>query len=197
MADDPKDPIEKLDERIEQLQARRAVIIARKNNAERKRDTRRKVILGAGLVSLVRAGDADAAAMYQRIRTGLDERQATPFDGWVPATKETGGCDMSAGTSGDAPGATLAELDAEIERLTTERAEYQSRLADPAEKSHRRIRRQQILGVAVEGWTVPLELMKGVHSIAGDQSWLFEPDLMRADGWILDTEQWKFSTGET
>ena len=84
------DALERLDLKIEQLTARRAAIIARTKETERKRDTRRKVILGVGLIALVRAGDAEAAAVYQRIRTGLKERQAAPFDGWVPAT-ETGG----------------------------------------------------------------------------------------------------------
>ena len=83
------DALERLDLKIEQLTARRAAIIARTKETERKRDTRRKVILGVGLIALVRAGDDEAAAVYQRIRTGLDPRQAAPFDGWVPA--ETGG----------------------------------------------------------------------------------------------------------
>lgn len=78
------DALERLDLKIEQLAAKRAGIIARAKETERKRDTRRKVLLGAGLIALVRARDAPAVEMYGRIRQGLAERQAAPFEGWAP-----------------------------------------------------------------------------------------------------------------
>ena len=98
---------------------------------------------------------------------------------------------MSADENSDAPASPLAEIDAEIERLTTERAEYQSRLDDPVEKSRRRIRRQQILGVTAERWRLTEALIDEVRAQAGDDVWLFSPDLMRADGWVKTDEIWQ------
>ena len=98
---------------------------------------------------------------------------------------------MSADENSDAPASPLVEIDAEIERLTTERAAYQSRLDDPVEKSRRRVRRQQILGVTAEQWRLTEVLIDGVRAKAGDDAWLFSPDLMRADGWVENKEGWR------
>lgn len=76
--------LQAIDEQIEKLKARRAQIQARDLERERKRDTRRKIIIGAGLLKLVRHGDVEAVRVYGRIRGALDEREAKPFEGWEP-----------------------------------------------------------------------------------------------------------------
>ena len=78
------DTIAALDKRIKELQARRAAVVGRERERERKRDTRRKVILGAGLLALVRKGDPAAEQVYGRVRAGLDAGEAKPFEGWEP-----------------------------------------------------------------------------------------------------------------
>ena len=75
--------VQALDKRIEQLKQQRAAVVARERVRERKRDTRRKILLGSGLLALVRDGDAEAAAVYNRIRGTLDERSAQAFKGWT------------------------------------------------------------------------------------------------------------------
>ena len=77
--------LQTLDEQIERLRQQRAAVAARERERERKRDARRKVLLGAGLLALVRNGDTEADHVYGRIRAGLDARAAKPFDGWKPA----------------------------------------------------------------------------------------------------------------
>ena len=75
--------VQALDKRIEQLKQQRAAVVARERVRERKRDTRRKILLGSGLLALVRDGDAEAAAVYRRIRDTLDRRSAQAFEGWA------------------------------------------------------------------------------------------------------------------
>ena len=75
--------VESLDNKIAQLKARRAAVKSREMMRERKRDVRCKILLGGGLLSLVKGGDADATAVYRRIRGTLDERAAKAFDGWA------------------------------------------------------------------------------------------------------------------
>ena len=75
--------LESLNKRIAQLKQQRDAILARERTRERKRDTRCKILLGGGLLSLVKGGDADATAVYRRIRGTLDERAAQAFDGWA------------------------------------------------------------------------------------------------------------------
>ena len=75
--------VAEIDRQIAQLKERRAAVVARERARERKRDTRCKILLGGGLLSLVKGGDADATAVYRRIRGTLDERAAQAFDGWA------------------------------------------------------------------------------------------------------------------
>ena len=74
--------LESLDKQIKQLQARRAAVAARERERERKRDARCKILLGGGLVALVEDGDAEAAAVYRRIRVALGAPAAKAFEGW-------------------------------------------------------------------------------------------------------------------
>ena len=75
--------VQALDKRIEQLKQQRAAVVARERARERKRDARCKILIGGGLLALVRDGDAQAVAVYSRIRGTLDERSAQAFQGWA------------------------------------------------------------------------------------------------------------------
>ena len=77
--------LQTIDDQIETLKRRRAAVRAREAARERKRDTRRKILLGAELVKLVGDGDEPAAALYRRIRaTVAVGRNAAVFEGWEP-----------------------------------------------------------------------------------------------------------------
>ena len=76
--------IDQIDAQIARLQARRKLALARSREAERKRDTRRKVILGGALLALARAGDSAAASTLGKLLAGLPERDRKPFEGWTP-----------------------------------------------------------------------------------------------------------------
>ena len=81
--------LESIDKQIEQLKERRAAVVARERERERKRDARCKILLGGGLLALVKDGDAQAAAVYRRIRVALDEPAAKAFEGWAGAPIQT------------------------------------------------------------------------------------------------------------
>jgi len=66
-----------LDRRIEQLQALRQRRLALARERERKRDTRRKVIIGGGLLALIRRGDQAAAEVGRKILQGASKRDRT------------------------------------------------------------------------------------------------------------------------
>ena len=68
--------------KFEQARARLAAVTARENASERKRDTRRKVILGGALMELA-TRDPAAAAMLQRLMDGLSrDHDKKAFEGW-------------------------------------------------------------------------------------------------------------------
>lgn len=76
--------LEKAEKKLAQAKARVQSIKARQATADRKLDTRRKIILGGGLVERAKRGDADAARLLRDIVDGL-ERQVDKkaFDGWT------------------------------------------------------------------------------------------------------------------
>jgi len=63
----------------EQKAARDQDAKAVKASAERKKLTRQKVILGAGLMALAAAGDREALALLDRIKANLPERDKVAF----------------------------------------------------------------------------------------------------------------------
>ena len=79
-----RDAIADLNKRIRVLQARRDSIQKREDERERKRDTRRKILLGARLLAMMAEGDDDAKSVYARARAGLKERELKVFEGWEP-----------------------------------------------------------------------------------------------------------------
>jgi len=88
-----------LEGRVERAQAqlRQAEAVARER--ERKRDTRRKIVLGGALLRQAREGNPDAQALIERALASLPEREKPLFAGWRPP--ETGrGEGASAETTG-------------------------------------------------------------------------------------------------
>ena len=83
--------LESIDQQIAQLKERRAAVLARERDRQRKRDARCKVILGGGLLARVRAGDRQAAEVYRVIRGSLDPRSAAAFEGWPGEPEPTEG----------------------------------------------------------------------------------------------------------
>lgn len=91
--------VERLERKIGQFQAQRDLVLARQREAERKRDTRCKILLGAGLLTLARDGDEPARELYRRIREAIPARTARAFDGWKgEPTDDTGGEGSPGGT---------------------------------------------------------------------------------------------------
>lgn len=62
--------LEKAQRKFEQAKAALEAVKARENAAERKKDTRRKIVLGGALLELART-DKDASALVGRLIAGL------------------------------------------------------------------------------------------------------------------------------
>ena len=101
---------------------------------------------------------------------------------------------MSENKNGEA---SIDDIDAEIERLTKARDQYRARLEDPEERSRRRTRRQQLMGVAAERWRLSEEAITNLGKPARDDAWLFAADLMEADGWTLNDKGWSLTADKS
>ena len=62
--------------------ARQAKLRRRDTVAARRKDTRRKILLGAQLIAAAQAGDADAARWLHHLTGELAERDRPLFDPW-------------------------------------------------------------------------------------------------------------------
>lgn len=71
-------------EKIAKLKARRQAAEARSRLAERKLDTRRKIVLGGALIGQARVGNPLAKDMLAAILAGASEREKLLFEGWAP-----------------------------------------------------------------------------------------------------------------
>lgn len=75
--------IESLDQRIAELQARKARLVAMAREKERKRDVQRRIILGSGLLAMAEKGDAEAVRIIGQIVARLSrEADRGAFKGW-------------------------------------------------------------------------------------------------------------------
>ena len=75
------DELEKAQRQLEQAKARVQKLKAKARNEDRKRDTRRKVILGGVALAEARRDPAMAQKIRQWIAT-LPEKDRAAFDGW-------------------------------------------------------------------------------------------------------------------
>ena len=74
------DRLSKLDQQIADLQRQRAVLVARQREESRKRDTRRKILLGAAVVGLLRKGDADTKGVVAKALRTMKARERELFE---------------------------------------------------------------------------------------------------------------------
>ena len=76
--------LDAIEKRIAELQARRDKINATNREAERKRDVRRRIIIGGGVLGRAAAGDREAVRLVNEIRAGLDRpSDQKAFGGWA------------------------------------------------------------------------------------------------------------------
>ena len=86
-----------LEDQVEKAQARLRQAEALEKERERKRDTRRKIVLGGALLRQAREGNPAAQALIERALASLPEREKPLFAGWRPPGTEGG----NGGTSED------------------------------------------------------------------------------------------------
>lgn len=72
--------IHSIDERLARLRARRERLLARAGHAERKRDTRRKILIGAAVLAAIDREGVPNMQSAIELRRWLDERLARPHD---------------------------------------------------------------------------------------------------------------------
>lgn len=72
--------IHSIDERLARLRARRERLLARAGQAERKRDTRRKILIGAAVLAAIDRDGVPGMRSMIELRRWLDERLARPHD---------------------------------------------------------------------------------------------------------------------
>lgn len=83
---------------------------------------------------------------------------------------------------------TVAELDAEIDRLTNALNEQKGLIADPQQRENRRKRREQLAGRWVVTCALEENHLKQIRVLAGAEAWLFESSLLQSDGWVKNNE---------
>ena len=85
---------------------------------------------------------------------------------------------------------TVADIDAEIARLTEARDEQIRLRADPGERENRRIRREQLAGQWIVRFALQENHLQEIRELAGTEAWLFDPDHLQSDGWKNDNGLW-------
>ena len=77
--------LERINKQLQQLEEQKKVLLARERERERKADTRRKILIGAGLIEYARK-DSMAGGILSIVIQGLREggRNRELFDGWQP-----------------------------------------------------------------------------------------------------------------
>ena len=108
--------LEKAQRKFEQAKAALEAVKARENAAERKKDTRRKIVLGGALLELART-DKDASALVTKLIAGLARdhdkklfeksvrKEAEPEPAKVEATAAPDGKNLAPGPASATPGA--------------------------------------------------------------------------------------------
>jgi hypothetical protein len=72
--------IHSIDERLARLRARRERLLARAGHAERKRDTRRKILIGGAVLAAIEHEGVPSMHSATELRRWLDARLARPHD---------------------------------------------------------------------------------------------------------------------
>jgi uncharacterized protein YfaS (alpha-2-macroglobulin family) len=105
--------VQKAQRQFEEARARLQSAKARESSAERKKETRRKVVLGGALIELATRDD-EAAAMTRRLVDGLSRDQdRKTFKGWdapVPTSENGSGGNTKGGGQNDITGDSRFDL---------------------------------------------------------------------------------------
>ena len=80
MPEDVFTRIRLLDERLARLRQERGRLAARASQADRRRDTRRKILVGATVLSAVEHGGVPAFTSIAELERWLDARLTRPYD---------------------------------------------------------------------------------------------------------------------
>jgi len=72
--------VKSIDERVARLRARPGRLLARAGFAERKRDTRRKILIGAAVLAAIGREGVPSMQSASELHRWLDERLARPHD---------------------------------------------------------------------------------------------------------------------
>jgi len=72
--------VKSIDERVARLRARRGRLLARAGLTERKRDTRRKILIGGAVLAAIGREGVPSIRSQTELHRWLDERLARPHD---------------------------------------------------------------------------------------------------------------------
>jgi large subunit ribosomal protein L7/L12 len=72
--------VSSLDERVARLRAEKSRLLARANQAERKRDARRKILIGAAVLAAVQHEGVPALNSSTELLRWIDSRLTRPHD---------------------------------------------------------------------------------------------------------------------
>ena len=89
---------------------------------------------------------------------------------------------------------SVAEINEEIERLQKEKERVQGLLENPEESGKRRARRGIAFGRWAETMALSPEHMTSARALADEADrWLFDEEVLKADGWRCDEKQNRWS----
>ena len=85
------------------------------------------------------------------------------------------------------------DYDAAIRQLTEEKDKLRKVLEDPKQRKERWQRRTQIIGDwATRTFSWSNDEVDDLRKAAGDEQWLFDPKLLKLDGWTrTDKDAWR------
>jgi hypothetical protein len=72
--------IDSLDTRLARLRAERSRLVARANHSERKRDTRRKILIGGAVLAAVQHEGVPALRSMDALKRWMDQHLERPHD---------------------------------------------------------------------------------------------------------------------
>lgn len=81
---------------------------------------------------------------------------------------------------------TVADFDAEIERLREERARLAWLRDDPEQREVRAKAREQHAGRWVVGVALDPNHIQAIRALAGADAWVWDEEWLKADGWRPD-----------
>ena len=74
--------VAKIDEQIEKLKKRKRRLLQRENAAQRKRDTRAKIILGGAVVAVLKKDQETGRSILRHLQTVMNERDRGTLKDW-------------------------------------------------------------------------------------------------------------------